>query len=990
MELEGREITGAGVMASIVTLYATHKKIERASIFSNNLGYPTGIALPMLSCVGCKEMPPIRIAISQKQRVLHAALKQILGDTLAAPKDDTPAAPDDDSQSVVGLVFATDSDGTDWANHGATIFKQHPKCIGLVVVTPNPTKLEQPDKPDKLAPRLRAAFDTGVQVVDSKTSKCLLEEILQSVAHFRNTPAPDSAMHIVREMTFAASLYRHISRFGHGATRDLTNQVLAPLRIFIEGGGQVRSICSKWKERASNLMKEFECWVVKKCDSEWWLAGELSQAFDEIHESWKSSNPPDPRILSRLMDLLTECRVLAGARPMVSASAPDDRVDQIDAQESEQNWPYQILVIDDHSMSWHPVFESVQKRLAEKTEFSLPAEFTFRTGGESDLVEARGLLNDAKSLEDDAQRREAIENAKKIATAVVLQQITSHDAVLLDIHLPSPLNGIELLKEVRRHSVNVPIIVWTSSRAPELPADAQLAHGFLFKKTATLESMAEMIHSRLLEGNAKRRYPLPGHFFDHSLRERVNRKAALRMAEYCSKQMDSFHALDDGYFRYFTDHGGRHLFKLVEYLGDMLRHLVIVPGVFSQDKSEREEEILALYLAVFLHEFGMLRLNGPHEPNWERLIHRAAIPKNVRSLSKLKRELALVRALHAVRGMVMLAKEPPKDAAVDKAWHWPDEEGCHQALKRLWEGEGRTPYLRSAVALITGHNSRLLPLNLDDGKGWNHNFSQSYLNKAEKALKLGGVKLTRQLDRRFYSPEEVHQTLTDLLGTVCNGRLERVRKHCAVFRFVDAMDVDQSRNPARFLCRIKMLSEFDRRETLKRQVIRHVRIEAGRVSMETNVPPPELEVVKKILVNQAKDGESLAEWSDLKTWIADPWNTILEIGDIHQPECVHKAIDDWLADFWEKPKEMQASFLDFSNPESTRESKMHIASLTALSVAGEILSEYRAIFECDLQMYVTLGAFWRDKPDPPDWQLHQEKMLSILFHPEDGLDFLIQ
>ena len=173
--------------------------------------------------------------------------------------------------------------------------------------------------------------------------------------------------------------------------------------------------------------------------------------------------------------------------------------------------------------------------------------------------------------------------------------------------------------------------------------------------------------------------------------------------------------------------------------------------------------------------------------------------------------------------------------------------------------------------------------------------------------------------------------------------------------------------------------------------------------METNVTGPALRIVKEVWAAKGKMKDDLEKdnlnaipklesWiaSKLESWIADPWQPITSLDDIDGPEKCHKAIDDWLADFWKKPKEIKASFLDFSNPESTRKSKMHIASLTALSVAGEILSEYRAIFECGIQNHVTFGKYWRHKAEPKDWASHQEKMLSILFHPQDGLNILLK
>ena len=70
--------------------------------------------------------------------------------------------------------------------------------------------------------------------------------------------------------------------------------------------------------------------------------------------------------------------------------------------------------------------------------------------------------------------------------------------------------------------------------------------------------------------------------------------------------------------------------------------------VTKHEPEKHEEEILALYLAIFLHEFGMLRLQGgKSETDWNDLISRSIVDEKARKL--LEGELNLVRNLHAVR-----------------------------------------------------------------------------------------------------------------------------------------------------------------------------------------------------------------------------------------------------------------------------------------------------------------------------------------------------
>lgn len=888
---------------------------------------------------------PVQIAFGKEKGALRAALKTILGDALVAAGVTDGTEPE---LQIIGLVIPIEHDGRDWAEQAAQILDWNPRCRGLVVAWDGGA---EGSASRCLCPKLRAAlrapFDEAVKCVgrDGK----LLENLLGGVKELRAAQPTELAMRRVADIVHAAELYRHLEIFSHGGRDDITNRVLAPLRLLLGGGAGCQVLTDEWKNEAQGLLTKFKGNVVDLCDHSWWLSAELKDSFAKLPENLTESEPFKDEI-ERILDLLTECRVLAGANPTQAATGPVP-VDPLreGTLTNGQAWPYEVLVIDDHAEAWRPVFAKLQAAMAKK---DILVAFEFLTGiskdGESEL----------------------------------LAKLPDYDAVLLDVFLPGDLDGIEILRQIRRHYVNLPVVIWTSSRAPELPADARLAHGFLFKKSTTLAEMEEMLQERFLEGNAKRRYPLPGHFFDHSIRRRANRKSALRMSEYCLKHLDSFHAMDESYFRFFTDHGGRHLLKLVELLGETLRSLVADPAVFSTDDAAREEEILSLYLAVFLHEFGMLRLKGTSEPDWDRLV---GSPSPCRR-AKLQRELALVRALHAPRGMVLLAQEPGISAQ-----HWPDEEGSHQAKKRLWKEPGH--YLRSAVALITGHHSRLLPLNhLGNGGGWNHDFEIKFLAKASGALtiepsrKVSEERARRFVAKRFYSLDSVKKTLDSLLENVPEDRRERLRRHCAIFRFVDAIDVDHTRNPASFLCRAGRISEFDCRETLKRQVVRHVRIEGGRVSMETNVETP----CPKVVLELAANVEGIANADDLKAWIAEPWKDHADQGTTSWRIACHEAIDKWLARFWKNPREVEGSFLDRSSGLLSRDSKIQIASLTALSAAWEILSEYQAIIDCELADKITLGKFWREKEEPDGWANSQEKMLPILFHPDDGLDVLMR
>jgi len=866
------------------------------------------------------------IAIAQKSGPLRIALKKILGDLLVEAEAS--------ENSVVGLAISISSDGTDWPDHAAEIFNRHPNCVGLVVAAP-----DDPEDPKRKWPNLRSglghSFRACVHFISTSDTD-LLSRILCQADKLHRHPPSASAMSRAREVIFAKALHSRLIEFSHGGRDDISNQFLAPLRLLLGGTNKV-NLAERWTAESTALITRFNDRVIVNCNFDWWLTNELKLAFEEMGaEPWNpkpSGKHKTVEAIEAVMDLLTECRVLAGmsSLPLNGAS---NKVKSLNTNLSQKAWAYEILVIDDHSEAWRPVFEKVQREM-RKGKDGIGVTFEFLTGGEHDTAE-----KNLKSLHE---------------------KLPKYDAVLLDVMLGPKLDGLAILREVRRHHLNCPIIIWTTSRAPELAAEAQLAHGFLFKKTVTLQEMSDLLKQQLRSGNARRRFPLPGHFFDHSILRRTNRKTAQRFAEYCSKQLDSFHALDERYFRFFTDHGGRHLLKLLEYVEAFIRPLIRNPNVFSpEDDAEREEEILSLYLAIFLHEFGMLRLRGKTEPDW-----------NAMHPDEAARENQLVRSLHALRGMVMIA-----DPSLS---HWPDEEGQYQAGMRL-HGKG-TEALVASVAMITGYHSRLLPLAVQPREfcKWSDSIRKEMGKKAATELpsasRLGQEEKAqaglKRISSRFFGQVRVKSTLGWCRKNIPKERLPRLMRHCALFRFADAIDVDHTRNPADFLALSSSVSPIDLREALKRQVIRQVHIDGGNVSFFSCVPKPELETVKKVL----GEGISISN---------NPWDGEWTIKRIKAVKEHQNKLDKWLADFWENPLcvARKMGWKPQSNNRLTIDLKIAIASLTALSVALEVADEYEAIVQCELHEVIRLSLFdWRE-----DCPVKKRKaMLSMLFHP-NGLD----
>jgi hypothetical protein len=338
-----------------------------------------------------------------------------------------------------------------------------------------------------------------------------------------------------------------------------------------------------------------------------------------------------------------------------------------------------------------------------------------------------------------------------------------------------------------------------------------------------------------------------------------------------------------------------------------------------------------------------------------------------------------------------------------KRRHWPDEEGQYQAWKRFWpdkkeqtqkhltkEDAAAGKRLACAAAIITGYHSRFLPIDADSFCQWREDDKNKLGKKANSSLPKRKLpeeaaieRGLRSISSRFFSPERIQSTLMRCARAFPKdqSRRDRLRLQCALFRFADAIDVDHTRNPSDFLSLDASVSRIDLRESLKRQVIRAVHADGGSVRFESCVPPPKPNLLKKILPG-TKQAIPPNPW-DIGLQKMDEEKRkqkVKEIGDLQ------KELDKRLAEIWESPAD-QAAQLGLSvlkNGKLARESKIAIASLTALSVAWEIVDEYECIVECGLLSEVRLAEFkWR-KQCPPD---KLENMLTMLFHPS-GLDRL--
>lgn len=697
----------------------------------------------------------------------------------------------------------------------------------------------------------------------------------------------------------------HFKPFSHGGKFDITNQVLAPLRILASAEGESKGSLER------ELWESFKKLVCKIENYAFWgpnLAAACA-SVDCLVTSTAGGQTKEKVVESceSIMRILTDIRVASGVPVSADSSdsggkAPDSR-----AIEKGSEQCYRVLVVDDHSESWIPVIQhALQTALPE--EASVTVDFS----------------NDGE----------------KVCGRELMQVISSYDLVLLDVYLAGNKNGLDVLAQIRKTYHQLPVVLWTSSMDAENPARASRSNGYLFKKTATMAELESAFKHWLPIGLNRRTTSLPNPFFDHVIHDYAARKLLVDMTEWCLKQMDSFHALDGTFFRYFTDHGGRHFVKVLQILENLLAPFVAMKDspILPDGEKAREEWFVLLYLAVITHELGMfpMRVHGATE-----------------SFPEVGQDyLNDVRTLHGPRAMVMLAD--------DGYSYWPDDEGRRLATRLTALGsEGR---LRKMLAVVVGYHSRYFKsLASERFLKWPGS-EDSFL----KPVKSTSPYLTAK-------PELFVKTLKGF--TFEDSTKECLRKVCALFRFADALDVTASRNPAQFLCSAPNLPIAQYVENLKRQLCTELTIDNGRVSICLMAESP---TASEVVPALELTGPLESQYKKITNYeLQQPWKKSGFCMEIHDH------LNTWLKSFWSTiagapvPHEYSEGLckhelicVQGNGYASTEKGRKLAAVLGALCMMGDLQSEYQAIKDAGLHQTVTL--------DTVNWSGYDKNQLSIL------------
>jgi CheY-like chemotaxis protein len=717
-----------------------------------------------------------------------------------------------------------------------------------------------------------------------------LAGILAQVESIPDDPSKDglaSQGGVAETASEAWLVHQRVKTFSHGGKRDISNLLLGPLRMLLSHAplspdsiDWTGSPFAEIGETLAHFAKE----VIAPGESQGLLAGQLRDAwkpFGSFAEKGDAGvlgqiftslrNKKEIAAPGTLMDLLTQIRLLAGgdvdvghgARTTLPCPPP------LSGAGDREGIPIRILVVDDHAAAWRPVLGAVRSLMEEV--LGHPVSFEFSIDGRFVTpVSAQG--------------------SGPIALGRLLGE---YDLVLLDLILPGT-TGLELLSEIRARQIHMPVLLWTTATGGRFPAEAAQSNGFLFKKSATIPEMVQALVPWARQGQARRSVSLPNPFFDHVIQTPALRSLALEFTKWCLKLLDSFHALDDSYFKYFNDHGGRHIISLLSTLERVLRPMIFAGSpIFSDNLAAREREVLSLYLAALCHEFGMFPREG------ERFSRRTG------------EELFRIRKMHAVRGLILLQ---------DPSRQWPEFRSLMLRVRN------DLPDVFAALCLVTGYHSRLLSLKRP------RDFCRLTDDARTKIKKL----LREDESTCANALRNLRGCLRELLLSRTT-RVKRVRRLCAVFRFADAIDVDKTRVPADFLLHNEARSALDDRENLKRQIVHAITIDRGAVGVVANakwVTRAEMREVLAKYAGQEMEGDIVALMSVRDVWGSeDSRRRLLDI---------RERLDQMLERFFRDP--------DVAHTDA-------IAALVAISVACELLDEYAAIIDSNLQEHIQLGCY---------------------------------
>lgn len=790
--------------------------------------------------------------------------------------------------------------------------------------------------------------------------------------------------HRLLQLLQSRLLYSLLSRFGHNAKADITNRFLAPVRMLLHAR-KVPEVKIVWEsvctttESIPGIFAMFQgevCNQIQKDKDELYgqlgkmICGYAQELIDclNVLEFDEYSRQNAIKWLDQMMSLLTECRQMAGIKIRTNIRDTSDNRDNVASDITKyagRSTGRRVLIIDDDAKSWL----SVLKQIKTKIEIKFDSEIEI-------------------CVSEDANTYQTIDVSTDVLTeshGSVERGLPDFDLLLLDVYLGNEY-GLDILKRIRSRIMHLPVILWTTSSDKELPSQAALANGFIFKKTATINSIADLISSWLSIGRSQRLWSLPNPFFDHALRDPNLREVALAFTKWTLRYMDCFHAIDHFYFRYFNDHGGRHILGVLDTAAKLLRPFLFENSLLSKDADTRNKQLFCLYIAILCHEFGMFPIYKGETPLSNKQ------PDN----TKYWKQMESMRKLHGIRGMLMLMSD------FDNSSSQFNVEGLGNYLGYLNNIDAKEVVrndCRAVIALLVGYHQRCLDLSATElncyadetifeekNGGKDDKSAKSKIEKAETATTKG--KNWTDWIAVKKSITSTWRQAVDFSGSIWD--INSIRRLCAILRFADALDVDHTRVPADFILNDTARRAMQDVEDCKRQVLSSVEIDQGIISLQFFAGEhPEwltkclafastyIHEIKKETLN-AKDREDfLLLTRNTKAEDKPVFKALLDHAELYGGEA---NVLELINNPWDENEHienidkllkgcLQVYFLCLKSELSifpSEEVEASMSKAAALLVVIEIKSEYEAIKKVELDDHIRLdkNLGWSGKPHP--------------------------
>lgn len=676
----------------------------------------------------------------------------------------------------------------------------------------------------------------------------------------------------LRQKIEAIALFSLLEQFSHDAKDDIVNSFLAPARMLCKAGNHYAN--KMWFEKVNKVCNTFEKVVIQNIrkktttisssNEEHTFYGEYGfkvlQSYECI-DRWCRSNATsleefgDGQCLETLMDLMTEIRTLAGEKKSGntnSKSYEDNRKETL-TTEKPTLCKRKILVIDDHAESWLPCFKQIKKQMEVEIDI---AERPVSETGDSAVYS----LDEYEIFKEEKHKG----NESKTKAKSLSQSITEYDLVLLDIfYSTDKITGLEFLREIRSRRIYVPVILWTTSRDKDLPAKAVLANGYLYKKEADINVIISSLLEWMEHGRGNRETPLMHPFFSHVIVSPKFRELAENLTHWCLKLAGSFHAIDSTFFRYFNDHGGRHIWGVMIRLKQLLYPYLLDRNdkILPWDRISFEKEIFAFYIAAICHDLGMFPFR----------FEREAMSKSPDSIKDI---MLSIRKLHSLRGLTLVIPDSLPSVAED-----PEFSELISILNEINDSPELGPsVLRHAGLLILYHSSFL------DLKDFNKpGFFGKLTSKAKGRIKeyndfIGSLTTSDTV----YNPDDIDYTqlLQKCFEHFTGKKLERLQKQCAIFMLADELDIEWTRLPANFLMSDPERNPRDDTENFKRQIIDKISVQQDQIKIKVRCGAPSNEdEIKDFVKSFAPDNVGKASIDVFCKWMTIQLSFLCESGD---------------------------------------------------------------------------------------------------------------